>query len=253
MLETRVSPAFTRERVLRDQPSIILIEDDEKLAQLLLDYFSHNQFAIEHLSSDNQVFDKIIQAQPDVLLLDLRLPFNDGLYICRQIRQQYQGKILMFTASGDDIDQVTAIELGVDDFVQKPIQPRVLLARIKMLLRRVSSAEQVSTSQPGTQELHYGRLWINQNLRRCQLDEALLDISNSEFNLLWELASHAYKVLSRDQLTLIVTGKEFDGLNRTIDNKIVQLRKKLGDNAARPKGLITVRGKGYMFVPDFWQ
>jgi len=234
-------------------PKVMLIEDDLKLAQLLIDYFAQNQICLEHVGSDNQVFDKILNSSPDVLLLDLMLPLNDGLYICRQIRHKYPGKILMFTASGDDIDQVAAIELGVDDFVQKPIQPRVLLARIKMLLRRDPADNHIKTSASKQKILHFGRLWLNQDLRRCQLDEELLDISDSEFNLLWELASHAYKILSRDQLTLSVTGKEFDGLNRTVDNKIVQLRKKLGDNAARPKGLLTVRSKGYMLVPDFCQ
>lgn len=235
-----------------NSPRIMLIEDDIKLASLLGDYFQQHNIELQHVDSDNKVFDTIIDAQPDVLLLDLMLPDNDGLYICRKIRQQYKGKILMFTASGDDIDQVAAIELGVDDFVQKPMQPRVLMARIKMLLRRDPAIDN-SSSVENTEERRFGKLWISQPLRRCKLGKELVELTPSEFNLLWALASEAYNVVSRDQLTLNVTGSEFDGLNRAVDNKVVQLRKKLSDNPTRPKGIITVRNKGYMLVPEFWQ
>ena len=235
--------------------SILLVEDDQKLASLLQTYFTNFGFETSVVASGVQAIARIIDNPPTLVILDLMLPDVDGLSVCRQIRSEYTGQILMLTASGDDMDQVAALEIGADDFVQKPIQPRVLLARVKNLLRRAAvpaANEQKQTDVSSAKERTIGALWLSETLQRCKLDDELVPLTPSEFSLLWHLVEHAENVLSREALLLSLRKIEYDGLDRSIDNKIAQIRKKLKDDANRPQGIITVRGKGYMFVPDYW-
>lgn len=239
----------------------MLVEDDDKLTSLLQSYLSNFGFDVVVVHSGIDAVEQIVTIQPSLVVLDLMLPGLDGLSVCRKVRNQFSGQILMLTASGDDMDQVAALEIGADDFVQKPIQPRVLLARIKNLLRReqgstevTQSAELNQVSQPihSNKEKVFGALWLNESLQRCKLNDELVPLTPSEFLLLWHLAKHAEQVLSREELLQSLRNIEYDGLDRSVDNKIAQIRKKLKDDANRPQGVITVRGKGYMFVPDYW-
>ncbi|WDE14223.1 response regulator [Thalassomonas haliotis] len=234
--------------------SVTLVEDDEKMASLLQSYFQGFGFSVKVISGGCDAAERILEDPPSIVILDLMLPGQDGLSICRNIREKYSGKILILTATGDDMDQVAALEMGADDFVHKPIQPRVLLARVRMLLRRQDKAQKADGDEIQTRDkvLEFGQLWINSSLQRCKLGQEVVPLTPSEFSILWALASQAETVLSREQLLQVLSGLEYDGLNRTIDNKIAQLRKKLNDDASRPKGIITVRGKGYLFVPDYW-
>ncbi|BBB25902.1 response regulator [Amphritea japonica] len=240
---------------------ILLIEDDEKLTELLSLYLTRNGFDVEvgHRGTDAEPM--LLRSQPDLLILDLMLPGMDGLSVCRQVRSFFKGKILILTASDDDMDQVAALEMGADDFVCKPLQPRVLLARIRMLLRRQgndspSTAEKTIEKAPVSDEnvslLRLGGLELNNLTQRCFLDGELVNITPGEFDLLWYLATNADQVLSRDQLVKQTRGIEYDGVDRTIDNKIVLLRKKLNDNPSLPNRIITVRGKGYLLVSNNW-
>tara|TARA_B100001059_G_scaffold220020_1_gene241637 strand:- start:1810 stop:2541 length:732 start_codon:yes stop_codon:yes gene_type:complete len=238
--------------------TIMLVEDDDKLASLLHDYLSNFGFDVVVVHSGIDAVEKILSIQPSLVVLDLMLPGLDGLSVCREVRSQFSGRILMLTASGDDMDQVAALEIGADDFVQKPIQPRVLLARIKNLLRRDQGSTEATTSAELNQasrsdkEKAFGSLWLNESLQRCKLNDELVPLTPSEFLLLWHLVKHAEQVLSREELLQSLRNIEYDGLDRSVDNKIAQIRKKLKDDANRPQGVITVRGKGYMFVPDYW-
>ncbi|NWL17542.1 response regulator transcription factor [Pseudoalteromonas sp. Scap03] len=238
--------------------TIMLVEDDDKLASLLHDYLSNFGFDVVVVHSGIDAVEKILSIQPSLVVLDLMLPGLDGLSVCRKVRSQFSGRILMLTASGDDMDQVAALEIGADDFVQKPIQPRVLLARIKNLLRRDQGSTEATTSAELNQasrsdkEKAFGSLWLNESLQRCKLNDELVPLTPSEFLLLWHLVKHAEQVLSREELLQSLRNIEYDGLDRSVDNKIAQIRKKLKDDANRPQGVITVRGKGYMFVPDYW-
>lgn len=238
--------------------TIMLVEDDNKLASLLHDYLSNFGFDVVVVHSGIDAVEKILSIQPSLVVLDLMLPGLDGLSVCREVRSQFSGRILMLTASGDDMDQVAALEIGADDFVQKPIQPRVLLARIKNLLRRDQGSTEATTSAELNQasrsdkEKAFGSLWLNESLQRCKLNDELVPLTPSEFLLLWHLVKHAEQVLSREELLQSLRNIEYDGLDRSVDNKIAQIRKKLKDDANRPQGVITVRGKGYMFVPDYW-
>ncbi|ENM3758366.1 response regulator transcription factor CarR [Vibrio cholerae] len=234
---------------MSNQPSLYIIEDDIKLREMLAEYMTNQGFQVTTFATGETAPEQILLNQPDLVLLDLMLPGENGLTICRQIRAQFLGKILMLTASDDDFDHVAALEMGADDFVNKPIKPRVLLARIRMLMRR---EERTTANADTTHLLQFGALLLNQSRRYCELDGEVINLSDSEFDLLWLLASAADQVVSREFLTKSLRGIEYDGLDRTVDNKIVTLRKKLCDDSSTPKRIITVRGKGYLFVPDTW-
>ena len=236
--------------------SIVVVEDDEKLSSLIKKYLEQQQFEVTIVSDGNQAVETILSLQPAVVVLDLMLPGKDGLTICREIRPLYAGNVLFLTASEDAMDHVAGIEMGADDFVVKPIQPRVLLARIRMLLRR-SQVEPNTTAQPPTAEteeksLQFGNLILHRARRAVELNGETVPLTTSEFDLLWLLASHPEEVLSRNQLYQSLRGFDHDGLDRSMDTKIANLRKKLGDSASLSTRIITVRGKGYLFVPDSW-
>jgi len=240
--------------------NVLLVEDDEKLSSLIKRYLQQQQFDVDIIHDGSIAAEAILTSQPDLVILDLMLPGEDGLTICRKIRSQYKGLIIFLTASEDDMDHVAGVELGADDFFIKPIQPRVLLARIRMLLRRNPNNE------PRTELTNYqnyplnnicttlcfGSLSIQYSKRTVVLDETRIPLTTSEFDLLWLLATHAEEVLSRDFLYKSLRGIEYDGMDRAMDTKVANLRKKLGDNASMSTRIITVRGQGYLFVPDSW-
>ncbi|WP_144202392.1 MULTISPECIES: response regulator [Shewanella] len=226
---------------------VVLVEDDEKISQLLSSYLTMQQIETVCVHDGADAVATILAEQPDLVILDLMLPNLDGFSICRQLQPVFDGKILFLTASEDDMDQVAALEMGADDFIIKPIQPRVLLARIRMLMRRAK------VSAPQEQHhLSFGELELNQQRKQCLLAGEEISLTTSEFDLLWLLAAHADEILTREYLVKQIRGIEYDGIDRTIDNKIVVLRKKLGDNPALPRRIITVRARGYLFVPDRW-
>jgi two-component system OmpR family response regulator len=185
------------------------------------------------------------------------LPGKDGFEVCRAVRSQYGGVILMLTARDEDFDQILGLELGADDYIAKPVQPRLLLARIKALLRRapVSSGsgtgDNTAPSEPA--ELAFGRFRISQGTRSTHLGDDAIDLTTAEFDLLWLLARHAGSILSRDDLLQELRGIGFDGLDRSIDARISRLRRKLGDDPENPTRIKTVRGKGYLFSKHDWQ
>jgi len=180
------------------------------------------------------------------------LPGLDGFEVCKQVRAEFEGPILMLTARDEDIDQVVGLEIGADDYVVKPAPPRLLLARIRALLRRSVSNNEVDHRKFEQQALEFGTLKITRNSRTVSRDEKLIEFTTTEFDLLWLLASNAGNILSRDQISETLTGIEYDGLDRSIDIKISRLRKLLQDDPTKPKGIKTVRGQGYLFVADGW-
>lgn len=245
--------------------TIVVVEDDEKLSSLIQKYLQQQQFDVTVVSDGNIAVETVLSIQPDVVILDLMLPGKDGLTICREIRPLYRGSVLFLTASEDAMDHVAGIEMGADDFVVKPIQPRVLLARIRMLLRRTEGTESTPMEIPARpvntannqaaieeKSLHFGNLSLYHLRRAAILNGEAVPLSTSEFDLLWLLASRAEEVLTRDTLYHALRGFEYDGVDRSMDTKIANLRKKLGDSASLSTRIITVRGKGYLFVPDSW-
>ncbi len=228
---------------------ILLVEDDERLAGLTAEYLSRNDLEVSIEPRGDTAEARILAEQPDLVILDVMLPGKDGFEVCRSVRQQYRGVILMLTARDEDFDQILGLELGADDYIAKPVQPRVLLARIKALLRRLPNAAE-DTNDSDSQV--FGQFRISQATRTATLNGQSIDLTTAEFDLLWLLASHAGNVLSRDDLLQELRGIGFDGLDRSIDARISRLRKKLNDDPENPTRIKTVRGKGYLFSKHDW-
>ena len=232
--------------------TILLVEDDVRLSALVVEYLEKNGLKVETEFRGDTAVQRILELQPDLVILDLMLPGLDGFEVCKQVRSDFSGPILMLTAKDEDIDQVVGLEIGADDYVVKPAQPRLLLARIRALLRRASADNQQNNKKLNSNELDFGVLKILHSSRSVLFNEGSLELTTVEFDLLWLLAKNAGKVLSRDQISESLTGIEYDGLDRSIDIRVSRLRKLLKDDSSKPRGIKTVRGQGYLFVADGW-
>ena len=226
---------------------ILLIEDDKKLAHLTGNYLKEAGFDILIESDGNLAIKRFHEFAPDLIILDIMLPGKDGLSICKEIRPSFNGPILMLTARNEDFDQVLGLEFGADDYVIKPVEPRVLLARIHALLRR-----SYFSSKTPQQKLNFGALSIDPVSRTVELDGQPATISSHEFELILLLAENAGTILSRDQLFNSLYNRPYDGIDRSIDVRISQVRRKLGDDPEEPFKIKTIWGKGYLFIPDAW-
>jgi len=228
---------------------ILLVEDDRRLADLTAEYFRQNGLTVAIESRGDQALARFRSEQPRIVLLDLMLPGTDGLTVCRELREIFSGPILIFTARDSDIDQVIGLEAGADDYVAKPVDPMVLLARTRALLRRVESGRE---QQNSIGDIVLGGLRISEAAQEVWLDGVIVQLTTQEFELLHLLARHAGKILSREDIFHHLRGIDYDGLDRSIDGRVSKLRRKLDDNATTPTRIKTVWGKGYLFVPDAW-
>lgn len=227
---------------------ILIVEDDQRLAELTREYLESNGLKVAIESDGGKAAARILKEQPDLVVLDLMLPGEDGLTICRKVRGQYDGPILMLTARTDDMDEVLGLEMGADDYVCKPVRPRVLLARIRALLRRREGhAEGEVESQ---RRLQFGQLVIDSAMREAWLREQSIELTSAEFDLLWLLAANAGRILSREEIFTALRGIEYDGQDRSIDVRISRIRPKIGDDPMHPRLIKTVRSKGYLFVAE---
>lgn len=227
---------------------ILLVEDDRRLAQLVKDFLESNEFQVAIEENGNRVIRQTQNLNPALIVLDLMLPGKDGLTLCKELRPQFKGPILMLTARDSDLDQVLGLEYGADDYVIKPAEPRVLLARIRALMRRYYQ------NDPREQEtLVFGELCIQPTARQVLLGGGEVVLSSHEYDLLLALAVQAGQILSREFLFNHIYNREYDGLDRTIDVRISQLRKKLNDNPDNPTRIKTIWGKGYLFIADAWK
>lgn len=228
--------------------TILLVEDDRRLAQLVQDFLVAHDFIVYIEDHGNRVIRQVQNVNPALIILDIMLPGKDGLTLCQELRPNYQGPILMLTARDDDIDQVLGLEYGADDYVIKPVEPRVLLARIRALMRRYYQndiQEQAS--------IKFDLLEIQPSARKVLLAEEEVHLSSHEFDLLLALAGQAAQVLSREYLFNQIYNRPYDGLDRSIDVRISQLRKKLQDNPDNPTRIKTIWGRGYLFIADAWK
>ncbi|MFK7160077.1 response regulator [Marinospirillum sp. MEB164] len=232
-------------------PKVLIVEDDERLATLTREYLEGNGFQVEVESDGARAVERIHQVQPDLVILDVMLPGEDGLSICRRVKMSLDLPILMLTARTDDMDQVLGLEMGADDYVAKPVRPRVLLARIRALLRR--SESQPAGFEPVEQQitrLEFGDLVIDNAMREAWLAGNSIDLTSAEFDLLWLLASGAGRVLTREEIFTALRGIEYDGQDRSIDVRVSRIRPKIGDDPVHPRRIKTVRSKGYLFVKE---
>ena len=228
---------------------ILIVEDDQRLAELTREYLQGNGLNVSIEMDGALAAARILQEQPDLVILDVLLPGEDGLSICRKVRGQYDGPILMLTARTDDMDQVLGLEMGADDYVCKPVRPRVLLARIRALLRRHDGSSEAQA--PGERRrLQFGQLVIDSAMREAWLGEQSIELTSAEFDLLWLLTSNAGRILSREEIFNALRGIEYDGQDRSIDVRISRIRPKIGDDPMHPRLIKTVRSKGYLFVAE---
>tara|TARA_R110001599_G_scaffold64023_4_gene179351 strand:+ start:28515 stop:29240 length:726 start_codon:yes stop_codon:yes gene_type:complete len=230
---------------------LLMIEDDQRLGAMVATYLGQNGFEVQHCETAAEGLQQLQQehvAPFAAVLLDLMLPDADGLDVCRQIRA-YPAPIgtlpiVMLTAKGDPMDRVVGLELGADDYIPKPFEPRELLARIRAVLRRQSPA-------PATlalQTMRFGRLEIDPDARAIRLDGKDCPVTAYQFNLLMAMAERAGRVLSREQLMDVVKGEPLEAFDRSIDVHIGRLRAAIEDDPKQPKRIITVRGAGYVFA-----
>lgn len=235
------------------QPRVMIVEDDDRLAQLTADYLISNGMVVEVIRDGSSAIPAIINRQPDLVVLDLMLPGADGLEVCKMVRDKYKKPILMLTARTDDVDQVLGLEMGADDYVPKPVKPRVLLARIRALLRRSDGQEGEEQSKPKAGDgvrLEFGDLVIDNSAREVWLRGDAVDLTSAEYDLLWLLASNAGTILSREEIFERLRGIQYDGQDRSIDVRVSRIRPKVGDDPMNPRRIKTVRSKGYLFVKD---
>ena len=226
---------------------ILIVEDDERLANLTREYLENNGLQVSIESDGAKAVDRILEECPDLVVLDLMLPGEDGVSICRRVRNQFHNPILMLTARTDDLDEVLGLEMGADDYVAKPVRPRVLLARIRALLRRSTTAAEGEADE-GVNRLRFGPLMVDNAMREAWLDENGIELTSAEFDLLWLLCSNAGRVLSREEIFARLRGIEYDGQDRSIDVRVSRIRPKIGDDPMHPRLIKTVRSKGYLFV-----
>lgn len=224
---------------------VMLVEDDPRLAQLVTEYLSGYEFVVDLVTRGDTALESFKTIGPDVVVLDLMLPGLDGMVVCRQIRSISEAPILILTAREDSYDEVSVLEQGADDFVNKPVQPRVLLARLRALMRRAHGKP-----EPEGAPMVFGGLVITTADRTVTWRGQPCVLSNTEYKLLLVLAESAGHVLSRDALLKKMRGIEFDGLDRSIDNCISKLRRKFDD--ADSEKIKTVWGEGYLFSPSAW-
>ena len=230
-------------------PRLLMIEDDARLAQMVSEYLTQSGFGVAHALDGNTGLDLLQQHAPDLVILDLMLPDIDGLEVCRRIRAMpgplSKVAVLMLTAKGDPMDRIVGLELGADDYLPKPFEPRELLARIRAVLRRRSEPSGASTAAT---LMRFGTLEIDRNARTVTVGGALADLTSYQFDLLAAMAERAGRVLTRDQIMEAVRGRELEAFDRSIDVHMGRIRAAIEVDAKNPKRILTVRGVGYVFA-----
>ena len=220
---------------------ILLVEDDARLADMLLEYLGQAGFGVTVAPLGATALEKLSDAQYDAVVLDLMLPDMDGLNVCRQLRAKYDTPVLMLTARGDAVDRIVGLELGADDYLPKPFEPRELVARLRAIMRRrVRGTDEKS--------LRFGRLELDTAARAVRLDGKPCELTGYQFDLLVALAKNAGRVLSREVLMDLVKGEEFESFDRSIDVHISRIRSVIEDSPKKPRRIITVRAAGYVFA-----
>jgi two-component system response regulator RstA len=226
---------------------VLLVEDSARLAASIRDYLEQHGFEVTIEGDGLAAASRFERLRPDLVILDLMLPGKDGLALCREIRRGHQVPILILTARGENIDQVLGLEMGADDYVVKPVEPRVLLARIEAILRRSATPAKTGTSEP---TVRAGRLTIDAGRRSAAIEGKEVDLTTGDFDILWLLASRQGTVVTRDEILRVVRGIAYDGLDRSIDARICRLRRKLQDAGGAESMIKTVRLRGYLFAAD---
>src|SRR3954463_13493153 len=223
------------------QQTILVVEDEASIASFVSLYLKNAGYGVRNATNGGEALAEVGKGELSLVVLDLNLPDIDGIEVCRRIRQGSDLPILMLTARDEDVDKIIGLEVGADDYMTKPFNPRELVARVKSILRRTTSESRTVDSEV----IRHGHLSVDAGRREARVDEDEIQLAPKEFDLLWELLDHRGLVLTRDQLLERVWGYTFAGDTRTVDVHVRQLRRKLGD--ASP--IVTVWGVGYKVSP----
>jgi two-component system, OmpR family, phosphate regulon response regulator OmpR len=239
VIETRCAGGYDSARVAH---RILLIEDDSRLAAMVSEYLGGSGYRVTTAASGASGLERLGKEPYDALVLDLSLPDMDGLEVCRRLRSRWDLPLLMLTARGDAMDRIVGLELGADDYLPKPFEPRELLARLKAILRRRTGEK---SSNP---VLRFGRLEVDRDARAVRVGGKEKPLTSFQFALLVALAENAGRVLSRDALMDLVKGEKLDAFDRSIDVHVSRIRAAIEDDPKKPRRIITVRGAGYVFA-----
>lgn len=229
---------------------ILVVDDDMRLRSLLERYLTEQSYIVRTAADAGQMNRLLDRENFHLIVLDLMLPGEDGLSICRRLRQNdNQIPIIMLTAKGDEVDRIIGLELGADDYLAKPFNPRELLARIRAILRRKSK------DVPGAPTLEeevvsFGEFSLNLGTREMQHGDKVMPLTSGEFAVLKTLVGHAREPLSRDKLMNLARGRDYSALERSIDVQVSRLRKMIEEDHTKPRYIQTVWGVGYVFIPD---
>lgn len=235
---------------------IVFVEDDPEVGALIAAYLGKHDIDVIVEPRGDCAEAVILRENPELVLLDIMLPGKDGMTLCRDLRSQWQGPIVLLTSLDSDMNHILSLEMGASDYILKTTPPAVLLARLRLHLRQhaanTTPAAQQNTLTPH-KVLRFGSLSIDPVNRQVLLAGDEIVLSTADFDLLWELATHAGQIMDRDALLKNLRGVSYDGMDRSVDVAISRLRKKLLDNATEPYRIKTVRNKGYLFAPHAWE
>jgi two-component system phosphate regulon response regulator OmpR len=229
---------------------VLIVDDDTRLSAMLAEYLSGNGFAVHAVASATAGLADLRRRPPDAVILDVMLPDLDGFETCRRIRAVSDVPILMLTAKGEDTDRIVGLEIGADDYLPKPFNPRELLARIHAVLRRRPAMEAPGAPALDAQTVTFGPFVFDLALRRLTKDGEQIALTTGEFSMLKALVRHPRQPLSRDKLAQLARGREFEPFDRSLDVQISRLRKMIEPDPTQPRYIQTVWGVGYVFVPD---
>ena len=233
---------------------IVFVEDEPEVGALIAAYLGKHDMDVVVEPRGDRAEEVIAREQPDLVLLDIMLPGKDGMTLCRDLRSQWQGPIVLLTSLDSDMNHILSLEMGASDYILKTTPPAVLLARLRLHLRQHVASP--SMPAPATLTPHkaivFGSLSIDPVNRQVLLGGDNVALSTADFDLLWELATHAGQIMDRDALLKNLRGVSYAGMDRSVDVAISRLRKKLLDNANEPYRIKTVRNKGYLFAPHAW-
>lgn len=246
--------------MLNESPHVLIVDDDNGIRELLADYLNKQGMRVT-TAADGREMDNQLQylylkdaSYPDLIVMDLMLPGEDGLSLTRRVKATHDVPIIMLSARGEDIDRIVGLEVGADDYLAKPFNPRELLARIRAVLRRKQSAsteanEAAQLAQDASENAHFGPFLLNLSAQVLARDGAEIPLTQAEFSLLKLFVERPNRALSRDQIMDYLKGYECDPFNRSIDIRVMRLRKKLENDPSNPVYIRTVWGQGYLFSP----
>lgn len=230
------------------EKQVLLVDDDEKLLKLVKEYLEGYGFRVVTLPDGSAVMKTIAAKSPDIVILDIMLPGKDGLAVLKEVRTEHAVPVIMLTAKGEDADRIVGLELGADDYLPKPFNPRELLARVRAVLRRPPHLDEMGAREDKTKLIKVGGISLNMAKQTLMVDDKEVELSSTEYKVLEALMKHPNVVMTRDHLMTLARGRDFMAFDRSIDVHISKLRAKLKSFPKYEKSIKTVWGTGYMFV-----